>query len=358
MAEYSRLAKGRVSSLGGATPVILPFVPDYVQIRNYTASTTPASGGVIDVYWDSIMGQGAASYNVFNATPVLTTATTSTNGISTFSAGYPQLGAAIAISGITKASPAQVTTGSNHGLVTGNVVMLQGLAQSSSTGMQQLADIPFVVTVTGATTFTIPFNTNQSNFTALSGSPANANVRQVLYPNLYSPGIVYISTISTGSTTTITTMSNHNFVVGQMVSFRIPSAFGTIQLNSPNSSTGNPVYGFVTAVNSAVSFTVNINSSAYTAFNSNQTVASALAGGFTWPQVVAAGDVNTGGVAYSGGALYPSPSVNSVSTINGPGISGAFINNTSQGFIIGSTVAGTAADVLYFRAFLHDYSNA
>jgi hypothetical protein len=71
--------------------------------------------------------------------------------------------------------------------------------------------------------------------------------------------------------------------------------------------------------------------------------------------MVAVGDVNTGGLAISSGsALYPSPVVNGVSTINGPAISGAFVNNTRQGFIIGAAIAGSLNNVLYYRAYLHD----
>lgn len=358
MAEYSRIAKGKTLSLGGNTPVVLPFVPDYVEFLNYTAADTPAENGIPFAKWDAIMGQGYAAYQVFNATPVLTTNVTTSGGISTFSAGLDlQYGSQIQISGITKASPAVVTTGSSHGYVTGDVVVFQGLYQSSTTGMPQICGIPFVITVTGATTFTIPWNTNQSNYTALSGSPTGAYVKKVLYPFLYAPGVSYITSITTGSTTVINTTAAHNLVVGQEVAFRVPSVWGTTQLNSlPNTTIpGSPVYGYVTAVGSSTQVTVNINSSSYTAFNSNQPVSSVP--GQSFAQMLAVGDVNTGGVAYSGSVLYPSPSVNGSSTINGPAISGSFVNNTRQGFIIGATVAGAANDVLYWRAILHDYSN-
>lgn len=349
MAEYSRRAEGSINSLGGATPVILPFVPDYVEIDNLTAVTTPANTGVVKAIWYSGMGQGSSMNYVFNATPVLTTAliTTATGtGISTFSAGYPQLGSAIAISGITKASPAVVTATAAHGLISGDVVILTGLAQSASTGMQQIAGMPFTVTVTGSTTFTIPWNTNQSNYTALSGSPSGASIRKVLYPYLYFPGISFISAITTGSTTTIDTTTNHNLVTGQEVAFRIPSTWGSIELNTPN-SIGNPVYGYVTSVTDSNTVVININSSSgVTAFNSNQTVAQALAG-LSFPQMVAVGDSNTGVVTNSS---LPT-------TINAATIGGAFQNNTRQGFIIGSGVAGTTGDDLYWKAMICDYSN-
>ena len=186
MTEYSRLAKGTATVLaaGGTAPIKLPFVPDYVEFLNYTAMTTPTSTWVAKGYWDANMGQGFAAYDVFNATPVLTTATASTGGISTFAAGQMlQYGATQQVVSITKASPAIVTV-TGHGYVSGDVVVFQGLYQSATTGMQQIAEIPFTITVIDANSFSIPFNTNQSNFTALSGSPSGALVKKVLYPTV------------------------------------------------------------------------------------------------------------------------------------------------------------------------------
>jgi hypothetical protein len=83
--------------------------------------------------------------------------------------------------------------------------------------------------------------------------------------------------------------------------------------------------------------------------------------GRTPPQIVAVGDVNTGGWPISVGSdLYPSPlvfdgfSTTAKRTINGPAIQGAYINNTFMGFVIGSGVAGSAEDVLFWRAYMHD----
>lgn len=373
MAEYSRIAKGSFTSTGSAQVINLPFQPDSVEMWNYSVFGTPANHGVPYAYWDVTMGQGYAVEQVFNATPVLTTDTVTSNGISTFAAGQLlQYGSQIQISGITKANPAVVTTGSAHGFKSGDVVILQGLNQSSTTGMQQIAGIPFTVTVTGSTTFTIPWNTNQSNYTALSGSPSGAYVRKVLYPYLYFPGTSFISAITTGTTTTIDTTAGHNLVVGQEVAFRIPTAWGTTQLNSlPNTTIpGSPIYGYVVSVTDYNTVVVNINSTGYTAFNSNQAFAS-YPGEF-FPQMVAVGDVNTGGVQISSGsALYPPPysvqiSTTKVNTINGPAVLGSYVNNTAQGFVIGagagtndssSVLVGANTNVIYWRAYLHDYSS-
>jgi len=373
MTEYNKMAKGKFTSTGAAQIINLPFQPDYVELYNYTASTAAVtSQNIVSARWDALMGQGTAIINGYNATPALVADTVASNGISTFSAGQLlQFGASLQIASITKASPAVVTTGSAHGLASGDVVVMQGLYQSSTTGMPQIAGIPFTVTVTGATTFTIPFNTNQSNYTALSGSPTGAVVKKVLYPYIYFPGTSFISAITLGATTTIDTTSAHNFFVGQEVAFRIPSQWGTTQLNSlPNTLTpGSPVYGYVVSVTDYNTVVVNIDSSAYTAFNSNRTVASVP--GLSFPQIVAVGDVNNGGTQISSGSqLYPPPQYRPigttlVNTINGPGILGAFVNNTAQGFIIGNgagaklttgVLVGAASDIIYWRAYYHDLS--
>lgn len=368
MAEYSRIARGTFTSTGAAKVINLPFQPNIIRMTNYTAAATPAQNGAPFANWDVGMGQGGGIMQIFNATPVLTTDNITTNGFSTFSAGQAlQFGAQIQISGITKASPAVVTTASAHGYSTGDVVIFQGLYQSSTTGMPQICGIPFKVTVTGATTFTVIWNTNQSNYTALSASPTGAFVKKVLYPYLYLPQETVISAITTGTTTTVTTTSDHNLVVGQQIAFRIPSTWGTTQLNSlPNTTIpGSPVYGYVTSLTSNTIFVCSIDSSSYTAYTSNQTVASVP--GLSFPQVIPVGDVNTGGVVYSGSTLYPSPTFPTASagvgTINGPAIQGAFVNNTSQGFVIGAGTAvtltsavlvGATSDVIYWEALLSD----
>jgi hypothetical protein len=369
MTEYSRMAKGKFISTGGAQVINLPFQPDYVEILNYTASAAFRDHSVLSAQWDANMGQGFAITQVRNTT--YQTDSVILNGISTFSAGQMlQYGARKQVVGITKANPAIVTV-TAHGLTSGDVVIFTGLYQSATTGMPQIDGIPFTVTVIDANSFSIPWNTNQSEYTALSGSPTGAFMKKVLYPYLYAPGATYISAITLGTTTTVDTTSAHNFVVGQEVAFRIPDYWGTIQLNSlPNTLTpGSPVYGYVIEVTDYNTVVVNINSSAFTAFDSNQPFADVS--GQSFAQIVAVGDVNTGGVEItSGSVLYPPPytvpiGTTRVNSINGPAIKGAFFNNTSQGFVVGAgtnvtdtaaVLVGDADDEIYWRAFLHDLS--
>ena len=361
MTEYDRSAHGSFTSTGNAQVINLPFQPTRVEMWNYTSFATPANHGIPRAYWDNGMGQGFAVVDLFNATPVLTTGVVTSQGISTFAAGLMlQYGPSQQIIGATAANPI-VFNVTAHGYAVGDIVVFEGLFQSSTTGMPQISGMPFVISAVGdANHFSVVWPGGGSNYTALSGSPTGAVVKKVLYPYLYAPGVAYIEAITTGTTTTVVTTAPNNFVVGQEIAFRIPQAWGTTQLNSlpDNTIPGSPIYGYVTSVTNSTTFVCNINSTGFTAFNTNLTVAQMV--GQSFPQVLAVGDVNSGGVAYSGGALYPSPVVNGFSTINGPAISGAFVNNTSQGFIIGagsttsdasSSLVGASTNVIYWQAW-------
>jgi hypothetical protein len=384
MAEYSRLAKGRFKAPGTSAVISLPFQPDFVEIWNVTnIQASPASNKVTRAWWDSkLLDNSSPQQNLTmlelypNGSTTFTAFDTIVNsaaspGINAFTGGQIlQFGPSQQIVSATAANPA-VFTVTAHGYAVGDTVVMEGLYQTATTGMPQIAGIPFAISAVTANTFTIKWDASGSNYTALSGSPTGSTVRKILYPNAYFPGTNIISALTLGATTTVVTTESHEFQVGQEIAFRIPSQWRTTQLNAlPNIVTpGSPIYGYVISVTDQWTFVVNINSSGYTAFNVNQPVSSVS--GLSFPQVIAVGDVNTGGVQISSGsALYPSPlysvgTLNSTSTINGPAIVGAFVNNTSQGFTIGAGVGVintnatimTTNDIIYYHAYFHDYGN-
>ena len=373
MAEYSRMAKGSFTASATTQFVNLPFQPDYVELWNYTNITTAGNNLVCRAWWDNnlvVSSNNPTMVEIYNGSSAVVFDTITSNGISAFSAGLMlQYGARQQVVSATKANPV-VFTVTAHGYNVGDTVIFEGLYQSSTTGMPQICGIPFTISAVTTNTFTIKWDGSGSNYTALSGSPSGAYVKKVLYPFLYPPQDNFISAVTTGSTTTVTTTMYHNFVVGQEIAFRIPPQWGIIQLNSlPNNLIpGQPIYGVVTSLTDNWTFVCNINSSAYTAYTSNIAVANVP--GLSFPQVLSVGDFNTGGTLISAtSSLYPPPqfptSSGGVPTINGPAIRGAFVNNTRQGFYIGAGAAATdtsakiltSGDVVYWHAYLHDYSN-
>ena len=387
MTEYSRMSKGNFVASSTQTSAIItfPFQPDFVEVWNYTNIAAGVTDSTITrAWWDNKMvdptsGNPVTMIEGYNSSGALIFDNIITNGISSFAAGLLlQYGPTIQIASTTKATNT-ITTATAHGYSVGDTVIMQGLATTVTNNAYRLLNgIPFtIVTVPSTTTFTISWNTNQTNYTALSGSPTGALVKKVLYPFLYLPQDNVVSAVTTGaSQTVIQTTMYHNLEVGQEVAFRVLPFWGMTQLNSlPNNLIpGSPIYGYVTAITGTVDgvtldnwhVAVNINSSSFTAFNTNQAT---IPTSITPAQIVAVGDINTGGVSigtYDTTTLYPSPAFplpnNRVPTINGPAIKGAFVNNTEQGFVIGSgaptvitgTTIVTASSTVLWHAYYHD----
>lgn len=99
-------------------------------------------------------------------------------------------------------------------------------------------------------------------------------------PQYYQPRVYDISAISIGSTTTVTTTVDHDYVVGQLVRLLIPMIYGSFQLNEKLAN--------VISVPSSTQVVLNLDSSLSNAFVANPT------SGTTQPQIVALGDVNSG----------------------------------------------------------------
>ena len=129
-------------------------------------------------------------------------------------------------------------------------------------------------------------------------------------PENFQPSEFEITAITLGPTTTVTTATSpfgvvNNYVIGQLVRFLIPPAYGTIQLNNQT--------GYVISLPGVNQVTVDIN----TNINYNAFIASPTYGP-TKPQLIPVGDGNSG-------------SINSQGRINnGTYIPGSFINISPQ----------------------------
>lgn len=343
MAQYSKIIRGTFTSTGVNKPLYLPMKPDMIEIWNKTKWATTTNHVGVSAVGFAEDAAGTAYITESNGTAWLGKTITS-NGFTFFSAGSPTFGAtqAMASTFVTQAAAANVTV-TGHGYQTGDVVWVYG-----TTGMLQIAGIPYVVTRIDANNFTIPVNSSGFAAAATAGF-----VKQLFYADLYIPELCYITAITKASSAVITTSINHNFVVGQEVGFTVPSAWGMTQIDSETylkSSNGIPQQAYVTAV-TANTITVNVDSTGFTTFAYPTSATAGL--GLTFPQVYALGDQNTG---YS---LNSSGQVPYLGVKNGIiGIPGAFAANTRQGVIIG-TGDGTEIihannDVVAFRATFPD----
>jgi hypothetical protein len=103
--------------------------------------------------------------------------------------------------------------------------------------------------------------------------------------NFYEPSQFFISAISLGYPTVVTTTVNNNYVIGQLCRLVIPQSFGCRQLNE--------ALGYVLTQPSANQVGLSINSSQ----NVDPFIASSAT---TQPQILPVGDVNSGVTNASG----------------------------------------------------------
>lgn len=106
--------------------------------------------------------------------------------------------------------------------------------------------------------------------------PAYSNVP--IQPQFYQPSQFFISNITLGYTTVVTTTVDHNYVVGQEVRLIIPPTFGCRQLNNQT--------GFVISIPASNQVELNINSIGGDSF--------ILSSSANKAQILAIGDINSG----------------------------------------------------------------
>ena len=136
--------------------------------------------------------------------------------------------------------------------------------------------------------------------------PAYANVP--IQPEFYQPRRFVISAITRGITTTVTTTTDMDYVIGQLIRLIIPPTFGIRQLNEAQ--------GYVIAIHSANQVTVDIDSRGMDAFVSSSATTKA--------QILGIGDINTGYLSSTGRSI---PTIDGNTQINIPG---SFINISPQ----------------------------
>lgn len=110
-----------------------------------------------------------------------------------------------------------------------------------------------------------------------------------IHAEYYIPSRFQIANITRGTTTTITTTLNHDYVIGQQVRNWVPIPYGCRQIN------GIPAY--VLSIPTTTSVQISIDSSKFDAF-----LALSLP---QIPQIVAIGDINTGQINLNNKDMKP-----------------------------------------------------
>jgi hypothetical protein len=271
--------------------IAIPSGVDWMKVYNYTqAGIDGAANTGVEFYWQRGMAPGTGMVKYKTAAGVAgLSETTFTAGVSplTANSGFtlydpsgqtvgavPLLSAPINFSAITNATRPVVTTTSTVGLAVGMVVKLSPMLANGTTGTALISNLSgqsFVIgTIVSATQFTLL--TVNSAFPAAPGiTTGTGSFRVVNYNSLFYPRARVITNISNAVNATVSTAIAHGLTPGQEVRFNIPAVSGMVQLN-PTVSTGtyfpqgSSVSAIVVTVVDDYDFTINIDTTGYTAF--------------------------------------------------------------------------------------------
>lgn len=232
---------------------------DYMNVVNYTSIATPANNAGYQYYWQRGMAAGTGiRYAFTGAQPAVTIATMTSNGFTLVNSSADPIGAlnngSTQITAISGAPVPVATCGSTAGMSAGSVVRLY-----NATGAHQLDGIDFTI---GYNTFGGGGTTFSLDYMAQIIAGTNTQFRQIKFDPLYYPRRRIISKITQATSAVITMTVTHGYKVGQTIRLSVPDDFGMIEMDG--------LVGTITAIDTTTTtgntITVNIDSSAFTAF--------------------------------------------------------------------------------------------
>lgn len=319
MAYLSQMAAGSFTSNG--SPRVLEFdgLPDIVRlyyqgdatgsvwIQGNAVPPPPQPSLLKELYWNRNManGTGLGTQNIDDA-PGDSKIFVATGGVSQFVPEAGTLGPAIPVTGINQDNPA-VVTAVGHGLVTGDIVAVQSVAN-----MAQINALSFQITVLNANTFQL----NGLNSSGFAAAGTGGSVRKVLYPYVWMPNAVTPIAITQAAQAVVTTSWDHRYVVGQSVLLNVPANFGMVQASG--------LVAEITAV-TANTFTLDLNTSGFTAF--------------AFPP---------------SGAPLGQPSISSYST-SGSLVLNPYRNDGFRGVFLGGSVCGANGVLVHYEILQSDF---
>ena len=332
------------AEIGQSNPMIvqIPSGADWMSVRNFTQYGTVGAAGAayfngtanadvgVEFYWQRGMAPGAAMvFYKASASGVLSADTIASGGFTLYDPSgqdplaQPALGAARATTASTNATRPVVSAANTAGLSVGSVVRMSNTGQTDVNGIDMV-----VSAVTVNTSFELLFASN-----ALANAPGAIGgagfYRIVNYDRLYYPRVRYVTNISQAVNAVVSTSVAHGLTVGQEVRFNIPAVSGMVQLNGSPANNYQPA--IILSVIDDYSFTININTSGFSAFTW-PTVAQQPS---SFPQVTPVGEDSATSLA-SNAAQVPSVGGLQIFNTNTQLLADSVVNTGFLGMILGA----------------------
>ncbi len=255
--------QGSFASTGVPVNIPVPSGADYFRTINLTQmATQQATGRGVQFEWfgnPSFAANSAVEWKKTNATDAINGVVVATGGFN-YVTSFPQPEAAFVGTGISQAAAAVCTGFTALPYNNGDNVVLY-----NTVGMEILGGATFTVSTVGATQFTL-IGLNSSAFASVATA---VTARRVSPAQPMLPEFLYVSNVSQAAqaVVTVTQDPTNTIFVGQKLVFQIPASFGMTQLNTSGAPGTQALPAVVTAVNyAAYQFTINVNTTSYTAF--------------------------------------------------------------------------------------------
>lgn len=338
--------------------IAVPSGIDWISVVNYTRQGTigGASAFGFRYFWQRGMPAGSALVEYYaNGGAVVTGDRIASGGFTLYDpsaqtpGSLPLLGNPVATTASTNATQPVVSTATTTGLAVGTVVRMSNTAQTDVNGIDMV-----VGAVNPGVSFTLLTATNA--LATAPGAIGGAGFYRIVNTDpLYYPRNRYVTNITRATNAQVSTSVAHGLTPGQAVRFKIPAVSGMVQLNSDESN--NYLVATIVSVVDDYNFTINVDTSSYTAFTW-PTIAQQPS---EFPQVIPFGE-NTGFALTSVSIQVPTIAGQQIndtntgiladSTVN-TGFLGMVLGTGANGAISGAAITGpagsVAADVVYWR---------
>lgn len=235
--------------------------PDYILLKSITGYGESGDAQAVEWWWERSMAQGTAKGMLQSSEastpqlPALSAYTISSLGISTYDTANPPVFAALASTTITGNAGTFIVSMANTGSISvGDWVRLYNVA-----GEQQISGYSFQVTaVTPNVSITLGYMASGGQSFAAA---ATSGFVQKYIPGLFYPHWNFIANISQATQAVVHFTGKNNFTPGEIVSFRVSSDFGMVEMNNKQARV-------LSVVNSATvsSITLDLDTSGFTAF--------------------------------------------------------------------------------------------
>ena len=238
------------TSDGATKRLSLPGSADYIRVINNNEATAAGTGSIDNAFqwewWDSYAeGDTLVSYKSNTSHVVEIDSNTADKLIYREEELNPE---ASKVGTTIDVSTQICTTAAAHGYAVGDRVRI-----TNNVVVDQIGGVIYTITaVPSTTTFTLGY----ALMTAFAADETAFVVRRLPPEVEVMPGAVFVTGITAAASAVATFSEAHNYKVGDVIYFRVPAAFGIVEMDG--------LQGKVTAV-AASTITVDINSTGFTA---------------------------------------------------------------------------------------------